>query len=309
MSGENAIPASPIPSLRQQTPRLVYDFESDAPVYSSCGVPTTCVQIFECPVSGTRFRLPPPPETLTQLHDNGYQQFYGDGAPEMAAAHKIKLADRVRFLQTFLRDGRVLDVGCSTGLMMAELVAAGFDPFGCDVSSEACNAAQEHFNATHLCHGDVAAAADRFGENAFDAVTLMDVIEHFHDAAAALDTLHTLLKPQGILFLRTPLLTSPFFRIADMSYRLTAGRYKKAVQTIYHAEHIYFFTESGLRMLLEETGFEVIAVAPDPLPWRTFRMAELNHGLLVNAALALVYFMSRATGGGHGIKMIALRTA
>jgi SAM-dependent methyltransferase len=192
---------------------------------------------------------------------------------------------------------------------MEELTRTGFDAFGCDVSSEACNITRAKFDADKVFHGDTAAALQHFGEESFDAITLMDVIEHFHDAAKGLETLRALLKPNGLLFLRTPSLASPFFHIADWSYRLSFGLYKKAVQTIYHAEHIYFFSEKGLRMLLEESGFEVVATAPDPLPWNTFRLAELNRGLPINTALALVYFASRAVGSGHGIKVIAQRKA
>ena len=254
-----------------------------------------------------RFRIPPSQEALQALHDDGYQKFYGDDAPEYAAAHLEKLRDRVRYLQGHIAQGAVLDIGCSTGLLMMELARAGFLPHGCDVSREACAASRKSFSEDRICQGTTTQALRYFGAERFDAVTLMDVLEHFDDAASGLKAISALLKPGGILFLRTPSLSSPFFRIADWSYKMTFGRYKRAVQMIYHAEHIYFFTEKGLRMLLEETGFEVLAVAPDPLPWRTFRQAELNYGLAVNTALALVYFLSRAAGGGHGVKIIARR--
>ncbi len=305
----NITSQSPVPSLRHLTPKVIYDFETEAPVYSSCGVPTTSVQLFECVGSGTRFRVPPSPEELTQLHDQGYQQFYGDGTPELAAAHAEKLAERVQFLKQHVTRGKALDVGCSTGLLMEELKRAGFEAYGCDISSEACTTTRKKFDWDKVCLGDAAAALQYFGEEKFDAVTLMDVLEHFHDAAEGLKTIRGLLKPEGLLFLRTPSLASPFFKIADWSYRLSFGRYKKAVQTIYHAEHIYFFSKKGLRMLLEETGFEIVAMAPDPLPWRTFRLAELHHGFAVNTTLALVYFLSRALRSGHGIKVIARRKA
>ncbi|HDP35166.1 MAG TPA: class I SAM-dependent methyltransferase [Candidatus Hydrogenedentes bacterium] len=309
MNQRTTNPMNPVPSLRHLQPRAVYDFETDTPVYSSCGVPTYSVHLLECPVTGTRFRIPPTNEALAKLHDEGYQRFYGESSQELAVAHTEKLTERVHFLRRYLNTGRVLDIGCSIGLLMEQLARAGFEPYGCDVSSDACNATAAKFDKERLCQGDAFAALRYFGGNFFDAVTLMDVIEHFQDAAAALQAVHGLLKPDGVVFLRTPSLASPFFRIADLSYQLTFGRYKRAVQTIYHAEHIYFFTEAGLRMLLEETGFEVLTVAPDPLPWRTFRLAELNHGFAANAALAAVYFWSRMRGGGHGIKVVARRVS
>jgi len=300
-------PRSPVPSLRHVSPRSIYDFETAQPVYSAFGVPTRVVRIYECPESRIRFRMPPSKEESALLHAQGYQDFCGAGMPDHEAANRERLAERARYLQAFRQAGCVLDVGCSTGLMMSELTRAGFEAFGCDVSSEACAVAREQFGAERVCHGDTTDARVQFGECAFDVATLMDVIEHFHDAAKGLRDIHALLKPGGLVFLRTPSLSSPFFRLADWSYRLTLGRYTRAVQTIYHAEHLYFFSEKGLRMLLEESGFSIVSVRPDPLSWRVFRVCELVHGPLVNAALALVYFVSRAMGGGHGINVIAQR--
>ncbi|HNR31628.1 MAG TPA: class I SAM-dependent methyltransferase [Candidatus Hydrogenedentes bacterium] len=304
-SGEK--PRSPVPSLRHVSPRSIYDFETAQPVYSAFGVPTRVVRIYECPESGVRFRMPPSREESALLHAKHYQDFCGAGSPDYEAANRERLAERVKYLQAFRPQGRVLDVGCSTGLMMSELTRAGFEAFGCDVSSEACAVVREQFGAERVCHGDTKDARGRFGESAFDIITLMDVIEHFHDAAGGLRDIHSLLKPGGLVFLRTPSLSSPFFRLADWSYRLTLGRYTRAVQTIYHAEHIYFFSEKGLRMLLEESGLSMVSMRPDPLSWRVFRVCELVHGPLVNATLALVYFVSRAMGGGHGINIIAQR--
>ena len=139
------------------------------------------------------------------------------------------------------------------------------------------------------------------------AVTLMDIIEHFEDVVTPLRAILSMLRPGGVLFLRTPTLKSPFYALADTSYRLSAGRYTGAVLKIYHAEHFYFFNEASLGGLLEHLGYEVVAIDPDPLVWSNFRTAELRHGPIVNTALAAAYFAGRAVSRGHGMKVIARR--
>jgi hypothetical protein len=135
----------------------------------------------------------------------------------------------------------------------------------------------------------------------------MDVIEHFEDVVAPLRAIRSMLRPGGVLFLRTPTLTSPFYALADASYRLSTGRYTGAVLKIYHAEHFYFFNEGSVRGLLEHLGYEVLAVTPDPLLWSNFRTAELRHGKVVNTALAAAYFAGRLASRGHGMKVVARR--
>ncbi|HTQ43720.1 MAG TPA: class I SAM-dependent methyltransferase, partial [Polyangiaceae bacterium] len=232
----------------------------------------------------------------------------GSDDEQRTAAYRAENEARIGFLGRFKAPGKVLDVGCSTGLFASQLRAAGWDAMGSDISPYACARARELLGPDHVFEGQVEKLGPRL-EHTLDAVTLMDVIEHFADVVTPLRAIASMLRPGGVLVLRTPTLHSPFYAIADLSYRLSAGKYTGAVLKIYHAEHFYFFNEESIRRLLESVGFEVLAIEPDPLRWDNFRTAELRHGHVVNAVLAAAYFAGRAAGRGHGMMVAARRRA
>jgi 2-polyprenyl-3-methyl-5-hydroxy-6-metoxy-1,4-benzoquinol methylase len=271
-------------------------------------VRTAEARIFECPASGLRFRQPAPRERIADFYGAEYHDLMAGGTDDArrTAAYRRENEARVRFLERFASPGPVLDVGCSTGLFASQLQGAGWDAMGSDISPYACERTRERLGRDRVFEGSVEALTSRF-EGALAAVTLMDVIEHFEDVVTPLRAIHAMLRPGGVLLLRTPTLSSPFYALADASYRLSAGRYTTAVLKIYHAEHFYFFNEASMRGLLEYLGYEVLAIEPDPLLWSNFRTAELRHGAIVDAALAAAYFAGRLANRGHGMKVVARR--
>jgi 2-polyprenyl-3-methyl-5-hydroxy-6-metoxy-1,4-benzoquinol methylase len=269
-------------------------------------VRTAEARIFECPRSGLRFREPASQARISEFYGAEYHDLMAGGAEdaERLSAYGLENEARARFLGRFASKGPALDVGCSTGLFASALRRAGWDAMGADISPHACARAREVLGADHVFEAAVETLTERFA-GTLAAVTLMDVIEHFEDVVAPLVAIRTMLRPGGALFLRTPTLRSPFYALADASYRVSAGRYTEAVLKIYHAEHFYFFNELAMRRLLEHLGYDVVTIEPDPLSWGNFRTAELRHGKLVNAALAGAYFTGRLANRGHGMRVIA----
>lgn len=301
-------PTCPIPSFSNVRARVFLDVRSAQGVESSWGVRTSEALIFECPASGLRFRLPAPREKIAAFYQSEYHERMAGGEDdERTAAYRRENRERVSFLKRFVSSGQVLDVGCSTGLFAAQLKDEGFDALGCDISEYACQQAKQRLGKEKVFQEPVESLAPRFA-GSLDAITMMDVIEHFEDVVTPLRAMQGMLRPGGVLFLRTPTLRSPFYQVADLSYRLSGGKYKNAILKIYHAEHFYFFTEKAIQALLEDTGFEVLEIQADPLLWENFRSAEMRQGALMNAALAAVYFGGRALGRGHGMKVIARRS-
>lgn len=300
-------PTCPIPSFAHARARVFLDVQASDGVESTWGVATTDARIFECPESGLRFRVPAPREQIAAFYPLEYhERMGGEDASQRAEAYGKENRDRVRVLRGYCPRGRVLDVGCSTGKFANELRLAGFEALGADISEEACAKAGELLGRERVFCGSVESLVEDL-RGSLDAITLMDVIEHFDDVVSPLRAMREMLRAGGILFIRTPTLSSPFYKVADLSYRMTGGRYKDAVLKIYHAEHFYFFTERAIKALLEDTGFEVLSIEPDPLCWENFRTAEMRQGPLVNAALATVYFAGKLAHRGHGMKVVAKR--
>jgi 2-polyprenyl-3-methyl-5-hydroxy-6-metoxy-1,4-benzoquinol methylase len=304
----SAIPKSPLPSLQHLEARRVLQVRAAKAVASSWGVTTSDVTIWECPVTKMRFRDTTQAPELAQFYVPAYHESMtgGSEANRRSRAYRRENEIRAAELRRHTHRGRVLDVGCSRGDFAQAIRDTGLEAHGLDIAPEACAQAERTLGAGRVTCGSLEEHASRMAGQ-FAAVTLMDVIEHSSDVVRMLQAIHLVLEPGGILFLRTPTLSSPFHTLATLSYRLSLGLYKAALFKLYHAEHLYFFNEVGIRRLLDDCGFETLELIPDPLCWENFRTAELNQGMVGNGALALTYFLGRALKRGHGMKVIARR--
>src|SRR4051812_26833058 len=95
--------------------------------------------------------------------------------------------------------GRVLDVGCAAGDPRAHL-APGSQYIGLDYYATA----SAWYGTLPEVYGD--AARLPFGDATFDAVLLLDVLEHLPDAAGAMQEACRVLRPGGRLVLQVPFL-------------------------------------------------------------------------------------------------------
>ena len=97
--------------------------------------------------------------------------------------------------------GRVLDVGCGCGMMLAELAARGWEVAGLDPSEKAvaCCAAR----GVRVTRGTLD-AVPRGDAGRYDAALLLDVIEHIDDDRAALESAMRLLRPGGVAIVMVP---------------------------------------------------------------------------------------------------------
>jgi SAM-dependent methyltransferase len=92
---------------------------------------------------------------------------------------------------------RLLDVGCATGEFLELARGAGWMPTGVEISSRAAAIARAR-------GFDVHAHWDELPAGAFAAVTLWNVIDYFEYPVQALQGIHRVLVPGGLLFIRTP---------------------------------------------------------------------------------------------------------
>jgi 2-polyprenyl-3-methyl-5-hydroxy-6-metoxy-1,4-benzoquinol methylase len=136
--------------------------------------------------------------------------------------------------------GRMLDVGCATGVLVEAAARRGWSAVGVDVSTFAI--AQCHARGLDVRHGDLWGAD--LPRDHFDVVVLDDTIEHLVDPARALREIYGLLRPGGLVTLNTP---------NDAGWlRRLMGRHW------FHCkppEHLYYFSPRTLRSMLERAGF------------------------------------------------------
>jgi SAM-dependent methyltransferase/spore coat polysaccharide biosynthesis predicted glycosyltransferase SpsG len=180
-----------------------------------------------CPRCGMVYMLrsaPPPVSYGEDYFFAAYKKQYGrtylEDFPHLAAAGKKRLErileyrrrhpcpwrrhqDPRRSLPEPSGKGRLLDIGCAYGPFLAAARDAGLSPMGIDASEGAVRYVAETLGipAARGFFPDPSLALE---DEAFDAVSLWYVIEHFEDPAGALGEINRILKPGGVLAFATP---------------------------------------------------------------------------------------------------------
>ena len=99
----------------------------------------------------------------------------------------------------------VLDIGCGGGLVAEPLTRLGADVTGIDPAQENIAAAKAHAHGAGLDIAYRAETADAVAASGaeFDAVLLLEVVEHVPDMPAFLKAVAPLVKPGGVMILST----------------------------------------------------------------------------------------------------------
>src|SRR6202050_2997593 len=161
---------------------------------------------------------------------------------------------RRRFLLAHVVAGeRVLDVGCAEGRFAAELARAGADVVGVDVAEEPLRRARARHPELDLRLVD---EEGQWGlqDASFDAVWAGEVIEHVADTAAWLSELRRVLRSGGLLLLSTP----DHGRLRMLGWALIPRAF--ATHFDPRSDHLRFYTPRSLSELLEDFGFQDVAV-------------------------------------------------
>jgi SAM-dependent methyltransferase len=164
---------------------------------------------------------------------------------EESAAREKTFARQLRRLQRFTAPpGRLLDVGCYTGVFLRLAAAAGWQVTGLELSAWAAAIARRAgVGAVVECELEKAGLEP----GSFDVVTFWDVVEHLSDPLAVLRQVHGLLKPGGVVALSTHLVDSAAARLAGRRY------------PFFMDMHLAHFSRPTLKRLLRESGFAIVA--------------------------------------------------
>jgi 2-polyprenyl-6-hydroxyphenyl methylase/3-demethylubiquinone-9 3-methyltransferase len=100
---------------------------------------------------------------------------------------------------------RALDVGCGAGLLTEPLARMGAAATGLDAAPENIAAARLHAEGQGLAIDYRAGSVETLGgDERFDLVCSMEVVEHVSDPAAFVGGLARALAPGGLMLLSTP---------------------------------------------------------------------------------------------------------
>ena len=184
----------------------------------------------------------PGQQALDQYYrDASKYEFHQRGGAESAcdAARLVITADAIA-TQVPVRGARVLDVGCATGRLLAELRTRGFTNLrGIDPSPSCVATARERYGV----RADTATIAELGPADAgVDLIILVGVLEHLVNLDAALAALGACLATNGLVYVEVPDVTG----FAD---------WPNAPFQEFSVEHVNFFSPASLTRAMHERGF------------------------------------------------------
>jgi 2-polyprenyl-3-methyl-5-hydroxy-6-metoxy-1,4-benzoquinol methylase len=145
--------------------------------------------------------------------------------------------------------GKLLDVGCATGVFACEAKTQGWQVTGLEASIWSLAQARQRCDQV-VWLNSLLENAD-ISPGSFQVITLWDVLEHVNSPTQVMSLLRTWLVPGGRVFLNLP-------NSASLTARVSGSRWVLLLR-----EHLWYFSPTTMRYLLEKTGFTLIHSQPN----------------------------------------------
>jgi SAM-dependent methyltransferase len=173
----------------------------------------------------------------------------------------------------FRRSGAVLDVGCGSGNFLSCMQQVGFSAFGIEPSGSGSEYAREE-HGIEIFRGMIEDYLAQNPGRRFEAITLLNVLEHLTSPVATLHQLDQLLAPDGILAVVVP----------DARFHDTVGRVRRlfGIRDPYWIQrpnaflsgfklpdHLCSFQPDTIAALLRRCGYQVVLVRNAPVVYNS----------------------------------------
>lgn len=211
----------------------------------------------ECARCGMRsLTVQPVGETLAGMYSAEYFEvdFRCGRADANSFDESAWRAENAGLLEQFERyrgGGRLLEIGCASGWLLKHAAERGWHVTGVEYSAEAAAHARSLGVTVHV--GGLEDAKLAPGE--FDLVYMGDVLEHVPDCRDTAERVAELLASGGHFFVRGPITTNTLARQLALRVYGLLGRDLVLDEPPYH---LWEFTPSSLRRLMQKVGLEVV---------------------------------------------------
>lgn len=154
----------------------------------------------------------------------------------------LSLKGNVSVIVPYIKKGKILDVGCGSGQLLAWLKKHGWEVYGAEISPKAVKEANNR--GLNVFNGELIDA--KFPENFFDTVVVNQVLEHTYDPMGLLKEINRILKQKGLLIVGVPNIESYESKVF--------GEYWSPLDV---PRHLYHFSMSSLESMLQKKGFAI----------------------------------------------------
>lgn len=214
-----------------------------------------------CPSCG--FRQCVDIENVERYYEQLVDREYEDGR-EARALQAKKILD---YIEKFKSEGRLLDIGAASGILLEEAQKKGFESEGIEPSVYFQSVAQER--GLNVYQG---LFPHKETKGPYDVITLVDVIEHVSDPVGLLSDISDSLDDNGIGVVVTPDVGSLFAKILGKRW------------WHYRIAHIGYFNKRTLKIALKKAGLEVVDISRPkwyfPVPYLWIRLSSYLPSIL-----------------------------
>jgi SAM-dependent methyltransferase len=172
-----------------------------------------------------------------------YQAYRGTPDYKTKADKKIQRSTgRVKRIKKYTDGKKFLDVGCNCGFTVKAALNEGLDAKGIDIDADTVKFA----NDTYGAHFAVSSVEDYAAQgHKADIVYTSEVIEHVLDPDGFVKAIADILTPGGVLYLTTP-----------QGHHWTYKQDISHLRIVQPPEHITYFSNKGIALLLEKHGIK-----------------------------------------------------
>jgi SAM-dependent methyltransferase len=153
---------------------------------------------------------------------------------------------------------RVLDLGCSQGLLAKPLAEKGVELTGVD--RDPPSGISPYLRRYFQC--DLEQPQGLPLERDFDYVVIADVIEHLRERQQLLRVARRFLREGGRLLVSTPNIALWFYRLS-----LLVGRFEYGPRGVLDRTHVHLYTRDTFRREVQRAGFRIVREGVTALPF------------------------------------------
>ena len=208
--------------------------------FRSSGDEVLVDQLVRCQNCGLQYLTP---RLKSDLIITGYSEGTDEAFVSQNTARERTFAKSLDLIEKMRpQKGRLLDIGTAGGAFLGVANRRGWSVSGCEPNRWMAEWGSDHYGID-IRPGTIFEMG--LPDEAFDVVTLWDVLEHTPDPQAVLKECRRVLRPGGLLVVNYPDIHSAVARLMGRKWVFLLS------------VHLYYFTPDTVRAILAETGFQV----------------------------------------------------